>query len=893
MNLISNPYAISSEEVCQLLQADLQNGLSSAEVRKRRNEYGRNLLKKERPKPIIYILFDQILDPVIYILILATIVGFIFGEWMEGIAVAGVITITVILGFVMEYQALRSMEALSKLAQSTTNVWRNGKLITLQDHYLVPGDLIQLEVGDVVPADARVISHESLAVKEAILTGESGQVEKKVDSIPIKAPITDQTNMIFKGTLVTRGTVNAIVCYTGNHTELGKINLLSQQATKTRTPLEKKLAYLSRRLISLTIGLAFIIVIVGILQGKPLILMIETGIALAIAAIPEGLPIVATIALARGMLKLADKNVIIKKLEAVETLGETGIICTDKTGTLTENKMELNAIVLSDGEPLCFPQKVSQLISKKPALDILIKVGILCNNANEDQGGDPEEIALLDFARDSGYNVHQIRNEYQEVIEIPFDAETKLMATLNQKGKEYRISVKGAIENILVHSKFQLEEEETVPLEDKMFWLNAADQLARQGLRTMGIAYNKTNSEPSHETIFEDLIIVGVVGFLDPAREDIKDAIRTYHNAGIEVVMVTGDHPQTAHKIATDVELIPSDENSPDIVLGNDIKSIEKMDPNLKAKLMETKIFARVTPKQKLDLVTLYQKNGFTVGMTGDGVNDAPALKKADIGIAMGIRGTEAAQEVADVILKDDRFTSIELAIYQGRTIFHNIRQFVVYLMSCNLAEIISVALASISNLPLPLLPLQILFLNLVTDVFPALALGMGKGNPSVMLQPPRSPNEPILIARHWKNITLYGFSISAVVIGILVYAHFILELPNKLVNNLAFYTLLLAQLFNVFNLPHPRFSFFRNEVTKNPWVLGAILLSLAIIIIAFQVPFTREVLGLTTIGWSHIGMIFLFSAGSVVLVQILKRIAFQKIRNNYVKIKENKSRIL
>ena len=769
--MIENAHHLAAEEILTKLEVDPDQGLSASEAEKRLMEYGKNRLKETKPKAIWLIFLQQFLDPVIYILGGATVLAFIFNEILEGFAVLVVILITAGIGFFMEWQAIRSVEALKKLVQTEAKVIRDRIEEQLNLSMLVPGDIIILTAGDVVPADARLLTTRSLAVKEAVLTGESNQVEKILEALPENAPLAERVNMVFKGTIISRGSGKAVVTATGESTVVGEIHSLTSEADKETTPLEKRLRKLSRRLVWLTVGLTVLIALTGYLEGKDLLLMIETGIALAVAAIPEGLPIVATIALARGMLKLSHRNVVIKKLEAVETLGSTGVICTDKTGTLTENQMSVHRVLIAgeDLAPETWNDKSSaDKLLEKSNFSNLVKVAVLCNNSKKKDDtytGDAVEAGLLEFSNTIAYDHDDQQQKNPRIMEIPFDAEIKKMATVNEAEEGYFIAVKGAFESLLDSCSNILAADGTKTVfEDKKDWCEKADAIAASGMRTLAFAFKSTKEKPLENDIFEDLIFLGLVGFLDPPRKDIPQAIKTYHDAGIKVVMITGDHPDTARKIGEEIGLIDHGNTSEEVIRGQDMAAPEEMTEEDTKKVLNAAVFARMAPKQKLDLIELFQKDGAVVGMLGDGVNDAPALKKADIGIAMGIRGTEAAKEVADVILMDDKFTSTELAIRQGRTIFGNIRKFVIYLLSCNFAEIISVAAASLINLPLPLLPLQILFLNLVTDVFPALALGVGKGDKNEMKQPPRDPKEPILTKKLWRTTALYGLSITIVV---------------------------------------------------------------------------------------------------------------------------------
>lgn len=878
--MVKSAHCSTKEEVISNLKVDPDKGLSALEAERRLLEFGKNRLKETRPKAIWLIFFEQFLDPVIYILGGATTLAFIFNEVIEGFAVLIVIFITAGIGFLMEWQAIRAVEALKKLVQAECRILRDGKEVLLNFSLIVPGDIINLGAGDVVPADARIITTKSLAVKEAVLTGESDQVEKTSEALPQETPMAERTNMVYRGTIISRGNGRAVVTATGHKTVLGEIHSLTSEAEKESTPLEKRLQKLSHRLVWLTILLAILIALMGYFKGKELLLMIETGIALAVAAIPEGLPIVATIALARGMLKLSHRNVVVKKLEAVETLGSTGVICTDKTGTLTENHMSVHNILTADDkwkpEDWSSKTQVDELLKKSNFSNVL-KVGILCNDSRkegENFTGDAIEAGLLTFVETVGIDYEALTNVHPRIFEVPFDAETKRMATVHKEEQGYLVAVKGAFESLLDSCEKMLSSQGLeIDFKHKEHWCEKADDLAASGMRTLAFAQKSTPEKPLENDIFDHLVFLGLIGFLDPPRKDIPQAIKTYHDAGIKVVMITGDHPDTARKIGEEIGLIDPGKSSEEVIKGQDLKAPEAMTKEEIQHVLHATVFARMAPRQKLDLIELFQKNGAVVGMLGDGVNDAPALKKADIGIAMGIRGTEAAKEVADVILMDDKFTSIELAIRQGRIIFRNIRQFVIYLLSCNLAEVTSVAAASFINLPMPLLPLQILFLNLVTDVFPALALGVGEGDRDEMKQPPRDPREPILTRKLWMTTIIYGLSITIVVTGITIYAWHIKNYPAGVVNNMAFYTLVLAQLLNVFNLPKNYVSFFKNEVTTNPWIWAAQIFTLLILVAVYNIPVVSGVLSLVPLTLEQILTIAVFGLTGLGITQVLKRL--------------------
>ena len=878
---ITDAYRLSVEETCSQLQTDITTGLKDQEASDRLTIFGENRLEEGRKKGFFKILIEQFLSPLAWVLMVAAGLAFTFQEWLEGTAIVIVIFINAFIGLYMEWQANKSMEALRRLAQTKTNAFRNGKLKRLNTAKLVPGDIIFLEAGDVVPADCRIFEEVNLGIKEAALTGESHQVSKQTDALTGDVVLAERSNLIFKGTIVSRGNTKAIVTATGKRTELGNIAQMTEEAEKKITPLDKKLNKLSQKLILLTLVLAAIIFLIGLLQNRETYLMVKTAIALAIATIPEGLPIVATIALARGMLRLAKHQVIVKKLGAVETLGETQVIFTDKTGTLTENKLSVDYLVFEfeegdlffKDEGIHFKNSSKESLKGSFAFEILQKVGVLCNNASlnhEESVGDPLEVALLQFAELSGIKTNELRNDFPRIKEIPFDSDSKMMGTLNENGKrpDYLVCIKGALEVVLKESDYVLTADGRKPIVDKDVWLKRADELAKKGLRILGFAYSEID-QPEDE-FFHNLTFIGFIGFIDPPREDIEEAIKTCKKAGIKVVMVTGDQLETAKTIALKTGLI-TDENTI-AVNGSQLNDEILKNKDANQKILRSEVFARVSPAQKLDLVTIYQNDGFIVGMTGDGINDAPALKKADIGIAMGQRGTEAAKEVADLVLEEDSFSAIVMAIKQGRGIFQNIRHFVIYLLSCNLSELLVVAFAFLSNIATPLLPLQILFLNMVTDVFPALALGMNKEPENVMQQKPRAKNESIVGAKHWISIVAYALCISLSILALMYYSYY-LGYDSTTSNNLIFYTLVFAQLVHVFNLTNRHQSFFNNQITKNKYIWIAILICIVITIFAYYQPTIQQVLNLEEIAFNEFWLIVPFGLLPVFLIQILKRL--------------------
>lgn len=847
------PWSCSEEEVLKTLHADPDNGLTSRQVGARRRKFGYNKLKETASLSAWQILLNQFKNLIVLLLGAASLLSFVFNHPVDGIAIGVVIIINTAIGFFTELRAVRSMDALRRLGSVKTKVIRDGQIKEIDAGGIVPGDIIIFEGGDVVTADMRIVEASKLQADESALTGESVPVSKSVDSVQSDTPLAERTDMLYKGTAVTRGSGKGVVVATGMDTELGRISELAEEAEEEQTPLEKRLNSLGYRLIWVTLALVIIIAIMGIFSGRELWLMIETSIALAVAAIPEGLPIVATIALARGMWRMAKRNALINRLSAVETLGTTDVICVDKTGTLTESRMTVTEIVMDSGlteivergtnegvEFIKNDEKIEPL--GNDILRKILKVGVLCNNAtievsdDEIDGiGEPLEIALLIAGRRGGLSHRELVSEMPEVREEAFDPSEKKMATFNRRNGSYQVSVKGAPGAVLEVSNKVMTTGGLRDLDDeeRQRWLDINNEMAGRGLRVLALACKDVDSQDVNP--YRNLILLGLVGFEDPPRSNISDTIEMCRSANIWITMITGDQVVTARSIGEDIGLIQSEDD--EVIHGRQVKSYDKLTEDEVDRLLNARIFARVTPEQKLDLITLYQKNDHIVAMTGDGVNDAPALKKADIGIAMGKRGTQVAQEASDMVLKDDNFSTIVACVEQGRVIFENIRKFVIYLISCNVSEVMSVALASVVNAPLPILPLQILFLNLVTDVFPALALGVGEGTSDIMKSPPRDQNEPIITGKNWWEISGYAFTITVAVLGALAIALFYLEMDEEQAVTVSFLTLAFSQLWHIFNMREKHSRIFVNDITRNKYVWGALLLCAILLIGAVYMP--------------------------------------------------------
>jgi Ca2+-transporting ATPase len=893
----SAPWSRAAEEVLRAFDVSAGEGLRGDEVGARRRRYGRNQLSEPPPMSAWKVLANQFKSLIIGLLAVAAVLSFAFGDWMEGIAVLVVIAVNAAIGYFTEIKAIRSMEALRKLSNVSAKLLRDGEICEVPALDIVPGDIVLLEGGDIVSADLRLFEASKLQVDESALTGESVPVEKRIEPLAEEIPLAERANMLFKGTAVTRGSGQGVVVAIGDRTELGEISMLVQQAEDERTPIEERLDALGRKLIWLTLIVAGVVATTGIVTRKGVLLMVETGIALAVAAIPEGLPIVATIALARGVWRMAKRNALVNRLSSVETLGATSVICTDKTGTLTENRMTVARIILESGEVRVTGEGMRLRGEFRrgeetvdPARDELLRealrVGLLCGNAGlREEGedgpkgvGDPMEVALLVAAKKAGMDRENVLKELPEEHEEAFDSDTRMMATFHRRDGGYLVAVKGAPESVVAACHAVRTDAGEVPLDNasREVWLRQSREMAEEGLRILGLATK--SAESSAESPYEALILIGLVALADPPRRDVREALEACRGAGIEVVMITGDQAVTARYIGREVGLTGPEEA--EVILGGEIKGPSDASPEERERLLKGRIFARVTPKQKLDLIDLHQSNGSVVAMTGDGVNDAPALKKSDIGVAMGLRGTQVAKEAADVVLKDDAFATIVAAVAEGRVIYGNIRKFVLFLLSCNVSEIMIVFLASIVNAPLPILPLQILFLNLVTDVFPALALGVGEGDPDVLKRAPRDPKEPIIGRREWIAVVGYGAVITLAVLGSLGLALLWLKLGQRQAVTISFLTLAFAQLWHVFNMREPGSRFLRNDIVRNPYVWGALALCAFTMVAAVHTPGVSRVLGVTNPGLNGWALVLVMSLIPLAAGQSVKLLpAFRRAR--------------
>ncbi len=863
------PWSLSASEAAETLGVDPALGLTQAEAARRLGARGRNEIVSAKRRSRLSILIKQFRSVLVLLLVVAAALSAAFGHWAEALAVLMVPILNAFIGFFTELRATRSVEALRQLGTTMVTARRDGALVRLPSSEVVPGDVLLVEGGDVVAADSRVLHASRLQADESALTGESLPVQKGAEPTPAEAPLHDRRCVLFKGTAVTRGSAETLVFATGMDTELGRISALTESAESESTPLEKRLDALGKSLIWVTAIVAVLITATGIGSGKSVVVLLQTAIALAVATVPEGLPIIATLTLARGVKRMADRNALVSRLSAVEALGATSVILTDKTGTLTENRMRVAEAWSPSGEN-----------GQDEAHRRLLRVAVLCNNAELPSAaseaaaapaagrtnaavdgatngvGDPMEVALLEYARSFGVERDDLARTMPKSGEEAFDPEVKMMATFHRLPAAVLVAVKGGPGPVLQHSSHHLDEEgRRVPLTDsaRQSYLEHNRRMAERDLRVLALAERESPaSDDPYEDPYDDLTFLGFIGFLDPPREDVAPAIAACRAAGIRVVMVTGDQPTTARSIAKRVGLV---DGEPGVLTGVEVERLlaGADGGDAPTELLAADVLARVSPEQKLRLIEAHQRNGEIVAMTGDGVNDAPALKRADIGIAMGLRGTEVAREAADMVLKDDAFSTIKAAVKEGRVIFDNIRAFVVFLMSCNLSEIAVIGIAGALGFPLPLLPLQILFINLVTDVFPALALGTLKGDDSVLRRRARPAGEAILSVRQWRSVTGYAALIAASVLAAFLLALYAFEMSQAEAVTISFLALAVAQILHVFNMREPGSGVWRNTLTTDPWVWAAVFGCLGLIAIVVTVPPLASLLSIAPLdaaGW-------------------------------------------
>ena len=892
-------HALSIIDVLRHVDSDPE-GLSGAEAAARLERYGPNALQVARPISPWKILLDQLKSMVVVLLFAAAAVALVIGDLVEAAAVLAVLVINTAVGFWTEWRARLAMDALRRLQVQEAVVLRDGREQRVDARDLVPGDVIVLEPGAAIPADARLLSATELGVNESPLTGESLPVAKGPDAVveqnEEEVPLADRASMVYKGTLVTTGSARAVVVATGVATVIGRLSKLVQETETGDTPLERRLDSLGRRLVWLTLSVAALVTGLGLIRGEELWLMVETGIALAIAAVPEGLPVVATITLAVGVRRMARRQALVRRLAAVETLGSATVICTDKTGTLTGGEMTVMTLVVGGGqlevtgtgyepEGEFLADSAAVRLSEVAGAELALRIGALANRASVRKtyegwsvAGDPTEAALLVLARKAGLRREALQAEYPEVAELPFSSERQLMATFHRAPDGRRIvCVKGAPRRIVEESGSALGGTGVSPLDDagRAGLLETNRGLAGRGLRVLALAYRELDEgeSPGPEAM-HDLVFVGFVGIQDPPAEGVRETIARFHNAGVRTVMITGDQAVTAEAVGRDLGLLRDGDET---VRGRELAGLSAA--QLGEHVGRVSVFSRVSPEQKLRIVEALQGQGDIVGMLGDGVNDAAALKKADIGVAMGGRGTDVAKETADVVLQDDRFETIGVAVEDGRVIYDNIRKFIFYLFSCNLSEVVTLLVTGLAGMPLPLLPLQILWLNLVTDVFPALALAMEPPEPDVMGRPPRDPKSAILSPWFLSSVVSFSLLITSATLGVFVWALEFRQLGLSHAVTLAFMTLALAQLFHVFNARSARPVVFSGRLFRNRWVWAALALTIGLQVATVYNPLLSRVLGTHPLSPHDWLVVLAASLMPLIIGQMLKPISMGSSR--------------
>ena len=869
----------SVQNVLQEFQISLDAGLNTEQVSENQKKYGWNQLKEANKKTFLSKVADQFKDFLILILLVASVVSFSIGEKTDAMIIVAIVIINAMLGLYQEGKAEKAIEALQKLAAPNANVIRNGAPISVSAEQLVPGDVVVLETGDIVPADLRLVESYNLQIEEASLTGESVASEKRAEDIcEEEVSLADRKNMAYASTILTYGRGKGVVVSTGHDTEIGKIAEVIQGYEEESTPLQKKLARLGKQLGIIVLAVCVVVFVIGILQNLPMLDMFMTSVSLAVAAIPEGLPAIVTVVLSLGMGKMASKHAIVKKLPAVETLGTTTVICSDKTGTLTQNEMTVVKVFVdehildvegegyeADGR-ICH-EKEEVDVETVPTLERLLEITLLANDAklkrleNGKLGvmGDPTEGALITLANKWDMYSKDYEEAHPRKNELPFDSDRKMMTTFHENIEKNPVVsfTKGAPDVVLSRCSYWEKNNEIVELNEELREkISEVNQkFSKNALRVLALAYRSFEKMPEEITVDEiekEMIFVGLVGMIDPARAEAKEAIKLCKHAGIIPVMITGDYKETAFAIGQQLGMV---EDISQAMMGTELEqyNAEQMREIVKDK----RVYARVSPEHKVKIVTALKENGNIVAMTGDGVNDALAIKKADIGIAMGITGTDVAKNTAEVILTDDNFASIVDAVQEGRIIYSNIKKFVSFLLSCNIGEILIVLVSILMKLPVPLLPIQLLWLNLVTDSFPALALGVEKGDEDIMNQPPRDPQEPILDKKTSIRITVQSIAITIATIGAYQYGlHHFTEHSLEGARTIAFVTLILAELLRSYSARSESHTVMSIGMFSNRALTLGTVFSLFMTLIVIYIPFMRTLFHTVFLGaeeWSRI----------------------------------------
>jgi Ca2+-transporting ATPase len=850
-----NWHVITPEKAIVELSSSAQ-GLNEQEADNRLKQYGENKLESKNKKTIWGIVIAQFKELMIIILFVAALISLAVGEVSDAIVIVVIVLLNAVVGFMQEYRAEKALDELNKLSSSHTIVLRNGQRQQIQETELVPGDMVLLEAGDIVPADMRLIEVHALKIEEASLTGESQGVDKTTGALSNEnASLGDRLNMAFKGTIVSKGRATGLVVETGMKTEMGKIAGMLQQA-ESETPLQKRLADFSKKLAVVILLICAVIYGMGILRGEDQTQMLLTAISVAVAAIPEALPAVITIALALGARKLVQKKALIRKLPAVETLGSVTFICTDKTGTLTQNKMTFQqSWLLEKDKQLEVEFTVEQLFH----LSLLLNQDTHQNKKGE-RMGDATEQALVEYALQR--QDHHDLSLFPRVHELPFDSERKMMTTVHRYKGRYLVLTKGATESILT----------TIDPKEKEAIVKETEKMAEAGMRVLAYAYKVVDEGEQHDIaqLESNLIFLGIAGLIDPPRIEAKEAIQRCRQAGIVPVMITGDYPKTAHKIATDIGIL---KDQPDqVITGEELAALSA--EQLQERIEHIKVYARVSPEQKLNIVTALQSKGHYVAMTGDGVNDAPSLRRANIGVAMGITGTEVSKQAAHMILLDDNFSTIIKAVEEGRRVFDNIRKFIRYIMTGNAGEIWTILLAPLIGLPIPLLPIHILWINLVTDGLPALALTNEPAEQNNMNRPPRSASESIFAHGVGIHILWVGLLIGLLCIGVQYYA---LQTNPSHAQTMVFVALSFTQLFHAFAIRSESTLILKHGLFSNLPLLFCIVFTMIAQLTLIYIPFMQEIFKTETLTLLEVGICFVPPVFVFLAVEIEKIITYKR----------------
>lgn len=861
-------FAKSQEEVLNSLDTNVEEGLSSQEVEKRLQSFGRNELEVKKQESLLKKVLGQLEDPMIIVLLIAAFLSYVssgFEDWIDSVIILLIVVINAIISISQENNASKSLEALQKMSAPLAKVIRNGKLEHVETATLVPGDIIELEAGDLVPADARVLTAANLKADESAMTGESVPVNKKaLDSLPEDTVLAERKNMLISSTVITNGRATCVVTDTGMKTEVGRIaNLLITEDDNT-TPLQQKMAEISKMLSIICLGICVLMFIVGLLYHRPILEIFMMAVSLGVAAIPEGLAAIVTIVLALGVQRLVKRHAIVKKLPAVETLGAASVICSDKTGTLTQNKMTIVETFVDNG------QSEADLLT----------IGALCNDSkltvtstsDFNVTGDPTETAFVSKAFEEKLDKNQLEQGMPRVAEIPFDSERKLMSTVHKMEQGYRVMVKGAPDVLLNRC--------TLPAAQAQVVAEKNAEMASNALRVLGVAYKDIAEVPTEltsEDLENNLTFVGLVGMIDPPRQEVKAAVEQCYEAGIRPVMITGDHKLTAVAIAKELDIF----RDGDLALTG--AELDLMPQEiLEEEVTKYSVYARVSPEHKMRIVKAWQAKGMVVAMTGDGVNDAPALKVADIGCAMGITGTDVAKGAADMILTDDNFATIVHAVEQGRGIFSNIKKSIQYLLSCNIGEIITIFVATALNFhQMPLVAIQLLWLNLVTDSLPALALGMEPVEPGVMKQKPRDSRKSIFADGFAASMIFYGVLVGAITLAAYWLGEYVLSDPNiadGTANTMAFATLVFGELTRAFAVRSETRSIFSIGVFSNSAMNKAFVVSLAMQLAVLFIPFLQEIFKVQSLTGTEWIIVIALSLVPLIVSEITK--AFRRQGN-------------